>query len=270
MREARSFALLGRLFPDQEGADLLLDEIGADLAKLPRLGGAPEEYWFAVCRKINLGVFTFPLERLVEAAVRRFPGSALKDLLEGARGDVSTRVLFLAANPTDLGRIRTDREQREIQDVLRTNRDWTLIPFLCTSPGDISRAFLESQPHIVHFSGHGALGGPLFEDRDGKSVRVEPHALSGLINALLGQGPRLRVLVLNACFTAGYSEALSGVADFVVGSSDAIPDATAVAFAREFYQALAAGRRVPDAKEVACKQLEVNQLPRPELIQLRP
>ncbi len=93
-------------------------------------------------------------------------------------------ILFLAADPTDLSRLRLGEGLREIQEKLQLARlrdRFDLQQRLAVRPMDISQALLDIQPQIVHFSGHGSSHGALcLESLTGEAQPVEPAALAAL------------------------------------------------------------------------------------------
>src|SRR5215212_10290330 len=98
------------------------------------------------------------------------------------------KILFLASEPTDLGRRRLDKEYDEIDRVLRvgSERDrFELIPKLALRPEDLQEALLRHEPHVVHFAGHGNQEEEIFlMDDDGVSRPVGKEALSRLFELL--------------------------------------------------------------------------------------
>jgi hypothetical protein len=76
---------------------------------------------------------------------------------------------------------------------------------------------------------------------DGRAKNVPPEALVGLFHVLKDN---VRVVVLNACYSAAQAKGIVKEIDCAVGMSDAIGDDHAIAFATEFYQALAQGERI--------------------------
>ncbi len=100
------------------------------------------------------------------------------------------RILFLAANPLDLGAgpLQLDKEVRTIEERLRTAelRDkFTLVSHWAVRPADLAEYLLRHSPHIVHFSGHGnAQGAIILEGQNGVAEAVAPQALGGLFHAL--------------------------------------------------------------------------------------
>src|SRR5437764_94627 len=75
------------------------------------------------------------------------------------RSQISPRkVLILAANPSDQGRLRLDKEEREIREGLQAAKyreRFQLERRGAVRPQDLQQALLDVQPNIVHFCGHG-------------------------------------------------------------------------------------------------------------------
>ncbi|HEX3758766.1 MAG TPA: CHAT domain-containing protein, partial [Kofleriaceae bacterium] len=170
-------------------------------------------------------------------------------------------ILFLAANPRDTGRLALDREARAIHVELKRSgyRDrFEFVTRWAAEPLDLLRELRELKPTIVHFSGHGArspgtadreqgrdvvaiapaaeeLRGVMFDSAEGRGHVVTPEAFSQTLDAA---GASVRLVVLNACYTAPIAEALLAQVDCVVGMSGAIHDDTARNFAIGFYGGL--------------------------------
>lgn len=173
--------------------------------------------------------------------------------------DTSITVLFLAANPVDAkSRLRLDEEFREIAEKLRAARERDHIKLACelaVRASDLQRALLDHQPHIVHFSGHGTkTTGIVLEDRDGRASPVNKQALARLFKVLRDN---IRVVVMNACYAEDQAKSLTEFIDYTIGMSAAIGDSAAITFSAYFYQALAFGRSVREAFELARTQLEL-------------
>jgi len=179
-----------------------------------------------------------------------------------ATGTPIRSVLFCAANPADLDRIRTDAEFREIQQALARSPHGTPVtlhpPALAAHAGDLSRALLDTQPSLLHFSGHGGSDGIYFEDEHGNSKPVAAEALAGLLHQFSG---RVRVVVLNACFSQTQAEAIAGHIDYVIGTRRDIGDDAAIAFSVGFYQALAAADPVEKAFQLGCTGIRMQGIP---------
>lgn len=174
-------------------------------------------------------------------------------------------VLYLAANPEDkeLDLVRTDRELKAIRDALSASgrrRDITLqLPELALGRHDLTKALHETQPNIVHFSGHGeGDGGILFEDVQGRAKPVSAEALASVFRMFTHY---VKVVVLNACFSEPQAEAIAAHVDYVIGTREAIGDDVAIAFSIGFYRALAAGRSVADAFQLGCAEIRMAEIP---------
>jgi CHAT domain-containing protein len=169
------------------------------------------------------------------------------------------KILFLAANPVDAGyRLRLDEEAREIDEKIQigSKRDaFEVVAQWSTRPSDLQKALLRYNPDIVHFSGHGSKQqGIILEDRDGNMTPVSKSALISLFRILKDN---IKILFLNACHSNVQITALRETIDFTIAMKTSIGDKAAVTFAAHFYQALAFGRSVLDAFELAKNQLEL-------------
>ena len=189
--------------------------------------------------------------------------------------DLETRILFLASNPADTSRLRLDEEIREIGESLRRSslrEQFELLQRHAVRPLDLSRALLDEQPHIIHFSGHGVLSGNeettpgtrslefdispdehgefgiALEDEEGKFKWVPVTALAHLFGLFKDT---IQCVLLNACYSRAQAEAIVDHIPYVIGMKQAIPDDTAITFATSFYDALGGGRSIPDAFELA-------------------
>jgi hypothetical protein len=76
-----------------------------------------------------------------------------------------------------------------------------------------------------------ASTGVVLDGADGRGHVVTPEAF---VQALAAAGPQVRLVVLNACFTAPMAEALLAHVDCVVGMSGAVHDDTARSLAIGF------------------------------------
>jgi CHAT domain-containing protein len=171
------------------------------------------------------------------------------------------KILFLGASPKDVSQPRFTEEVRETEAEIwaASRRDqFSIESQWAVRPADLQRALLRFQPHIVHFSGHGSKNEEIvLEDDDGMSRPISKQALIRLFKVLKDN---VRIIVLNSCYSRSQAEALSEVIDYTVGTSKAVKDKSAVAFAAAFYRALAFGRSVQVAFELAKIQIDMNGL----------
>lgn len=169
------------------------------------------------------------------------------------------KILFLAANPTDISRIRVDKELRDVEERISigSHRDqFDLIPSTAVRPCDLRRGLLKHKPHILHFSGHGSTtAGIVLEDDDGKTRVVSAEDLAELLGILKDN---LRVVVLNACYSALQASGITKAIDCAIGMNDKIGDRSAITFSAGFYESLAFGRSVDEAFRLAVNDLKTN------------
>ena len=174
-------------------------------------------------------------------------------------------VLFCAANPEDQDLIRTDAEYREIKRILARSpqgKGMSLqLPELAARAKDLPSALHDTQPDLVHFSGHGGGDeGIYLEDDRGASMPVTADALASLFRQFRHC---VKVVVLNACFSEAQAEAIAEHIDYVIGTRQDIGDDTAIAFSRGFYEALSASppRSVEDAFQDGCVSIRLAGIP---------
>lgn len=117
---------------------------------------------------------------------------------------------------------------------------------------DLSEFLTRQRPHVIHFSGHGVSGDPLPVAADNESGSVTPKALTELLRTLKDS---TRVVVFNACGSETQAKTMVEEIPWAVGVSRGIGDDDALAFAGEFYQALASGRSVRDAYDLGVARL---------------
>jgi hypothetical protein len=181
---------------------------------------------------------------------------------------VSTiKVLFLAANPNSTSKVALDEEIRAIDARIRGAgyRDKVeLISHWAVRLDDLSGLLMRHRPHIIHFSGHGSPDGVLvLHPGDAASRELEGDApvpapgaaaaghgrlpVAGLARLLDVLRDNVRVVVLNACYSQAAAKAIVRSVECAVGTSRPIRDDHAIAFAAEFYQAVAWGRSVQEA-----------------------
>ncbi|NMF63498.1 nSTAND1 domain-containing NTPase [Brasilonema octagenarum] len=177
-------------------------------------------------------------------------------------GAISVKILFLAADPSDASRLRLGQELRDIKERLRIAKapeKYQLEQRESVRVGDITQAFFDIEPNIIHFSGHGTSQGELcFENEVGKVQSVKADALAAMFE-LFAQ--HVNCVVLNACYSEIQAKAIAQHIPFVIGMNDAIGDQAAISFAVGFYTALAANRSIKDAHKFGCVQIQLQGIP---------
>lgn len=198
-----------------------------------------------------------------ETALNDFSPQTISKIIEAKNSTSSpTSILFLAADPKDTSRLRLGEELREIQEKMqlaRLREKFELHQRMSIRPADISQAFLDIQPNIVHFSGHGASSGELcFENQIGEAHAVKPEVLTALFEQFNNS---VKCVILNACYSEIQANAIVQHIEFVIGMSQSIGDKAAIAFSIGFYQGLGAGRTIEDAYKLGCVQIGLQGIP---------
>lgn len=187
----------------------------------------------------------------------------LKQTLQSCHSRVT--ILFLAACPDNAVRIRSDREQRIIEEELRKSmfsEAYKLHDVKSCKVRDITTALRKFKPSILHFSGHASKDGLVFENEQGGFDLIDTERLS----LVMKQGAKngLQTVVLNACSTAEQSDCIANIVGCVIAMKDAVNDTASIDFMRVFYGSLAEGHEVEDAFKWASSDSEL--LYRPDMI----
>lgn len=201
------------------------------------------------------------------------PGSARDFVsldIEGKAGPAAGAPLSIGAAPgrRALGALDLEREARDIQQALRSTpvgeKRFKLETAWAVRVSELQGLLEEHRPHVVHFSGHGLRteGLVLLDDHD-RAAPVPPDKLRELFQ-LLRRGQHqndLRLVVLNACWSAPQAEALAAIVGCAVGMPQPIEDETAIRFASKFYGHLASGKTIRLAFETSKVELGLLRLP---------
>jgi hypothetical protein len=170
-------------------------------------------------------------------------------------------ILILSSTPRDMAPLRVHEEVREIEEAIRRARyrdEYQVVVRLGARARDVHRALLEHRPAIVHFSGHGRGElGVVLEDDSGDSLIVSSSHFAHILGLF---GHEIECVLLNACHSEAQIDAIARQIPYVIGMNQALHDRAAVTFAGAFYEALANGKSVPFAYELACGAVSVNGL----------
>lgn len=197
-------------------------------------------------------------------------------------------ILFLAANPRDTAQLALDQECAAIERALQRTafRDrFELHSKWAVDANAVMRHLNELAPTIIHFSGHGSgkaapapsrdLVGSAPPSRD-VSGAIAPGCAGIVLQAPVGSAlvtdqalaqmiatasPPTRLVVLNACYSAGLADTLCEAVACVVGMDGAIEDRAARSFAVAFYRALGEGGSVGAAVAQATAALVAEASP---------
>ncbi|MEI6328979.1 MAG: CHAT domain-containing protein [Pseudanabaena sp. ELA645] len=169
------------------------------------------------------------------------------------------KILILTANPSNTERLHLDQEVRGIEDELlrsQSRDSFEMISKWAVRVDDLSRAMLDYNPAIVHFSGHGGgEEGLALEDDDGKLQLVQTEPLAKLFKLTRNT---IKCVILNACYSQVQAVAIHQHIDCVIGMNRAIGDKAAIQFSSKFYQALAKGCSFQYAYDFACTVLDLS------------
>jgi len=106
--------------------------------------------------------------------------------------------------------------------------------------------------------GHGTQSGALIlEDSSGKSKQAEASEVASLFEAV---GDQLDCVVLNVSNSSSLARIIAKHVKYVIGMERGISDRAAIVFASHFYHALAFGRSIEDAFELARAGIELEEL----------
>lgn len=158
---------------------------------------------------------------------------------------MKTKILLVCANPRGTDSLRTGEEDRTLRESVRLSPDRDRIEIETLNAAtidDLRRALLRTEFDVVHFSGHGTKSGLVFEDSSGKLMVPSSAALAELL-----ERRRVKIVLLNACYSLSVGRIASMGLDYTIASAGPIADPAAIEFARGFYDALGAGNSVPDA-----------------------
>jgi hypothetical protein len=196
-------------------------------------------------------------EALVSGALRQLPAPKVERL----------RVLILGA--ASEGDLRVGREQKRIRAAVESALHRDLIELdvrPAATASDLLDGITKFRPHVVHFSGHSNDDLIVFEaelDEPHEGVIVTARAFANAVAAT--DDPPLLVL-LNSCNSASQIGGLvERVAPFAIGMADEIDDGDAIAYAAQFYAAIANGQSIRSAHLSAQAALELAGLSGHEL-----
>ncbi len=178
-------------------------------------------------------------------------------------------VLFLAANPAGTPQLSLDEEARAIQEKIRMSEYRDSIEFStrwATRASDILQAINETNPTIIHFSGHG--------DEDGNLVLLNPDGSAKLVSkeaitmAMTTASDTIRLVVFNACFSEIQAMSVVENIEAAIGMADSIPDDTAIVFAAQLYSSIGFGRSLRQSFNQAKAELLLEGIPGEHIPQL--
>lgn len=181
------------------------------------------------------------------------------------------KILFLSANPRNITQLELEQEVEAIRSRIKLGQsgNWLeLIPYFAATKEVLREALLKHRPHILHFSGHGSpTKGILLEDSSGNIERVHLDAIADLISIIKDN---LRVVVLNACYSALQAEGIRQVVEATVGMRHEIGDTAAIEFAAALYEGVANRRSFQVSFDLAVNALKMANISQTHIPDLLP
>lgn len=178
-------------------------------------------------------------------------------------------VLFMAANPNGTTPLHLDEEVRAIQEKIRLSEYRDSILFesrWAVRSADILQAINETNPTIVHFSGHGDTNGDLaLTNPDGSMKTVSKEAISMAISTA---SDTVRLVVFNACFSEYQAKSVVKNIETAIGMNDSINDDTAITFAAQLYSSIGFGHSLEKSFNQAISAIMLNGIPQENVPQL--
>ena len=151
-------------------------------------------------------------------------------------------ILFLAANP----------QVRSITEAIRKSEGRDGIEFFsrwAVQSLDILQAINETDPEIIHFSGHGSEKGEIvLDDGSGNIAMVSKEAMAA---AVASASKKVRMIFFNACFSQKEAQAVVDKVEAAIGMNTEIGDEAAIVFAAQFYSSIGFGKNLQQAFDQA-------------------
>ena len=178
-------------------------------------------------------------------------------------------VLFLASNPSDTNALRLDEEARAIQKKVRLSEYRDTLKFetrWAVRTSDLFQAINETNPTVIHFSGHGSSNGEfILQNPDGTAKFITPEAIS---QAIATVSDNVKLVFFNACHSESQAKNIVNYIDIAIGMSDSIRDDTACIFAAQFYSSIGFGLSIEQAFNQARAELILESVPGEDIPQL--
>jgi hypothetical protein len=181
-------------------------------------------------------------------------------------------VLYLMANPTRKHVLSLDKEVKAVKDEIKRSLFRDNIALHQSDAADfkdILNGLNDYKPRIVHFSGHGNDTGLAIDGGTVKRGKTSFVTFDLLGKAFAATDNPPDVIVLNACNSTGARKALLITAKALIVMQDTVTDIAAVAFARQFYGAIASGMSLQaafDQARVAVEFVSFGEASTPALV----
>lgn len=225
-------------------AIVLLQQAGYPANRVPMAAANHYLFWRQVDTDIRLGVMADGRAAILKEACRTHPFH--KVLCR--RRPRPWRVLLVGASPPGAQQVRSELEFKAIKESV-DERDLTVDYVPAARIEDLIRLREEPFPHILHLACHGQGEIVFFVDGDGNehALNMRDQALT-LAEYRRGKiRPRLRAIILNACYSEDAAKVLRAqdAAEAIIAHSEEVPDEKAIKFAAALHGMLSRGDREP-------------------------
>lgn len=120
--------------------------------------------------------------------------------------------------------------------------------------GDLIQHLNETEPDVIHFSGHGSRGGLALHADDDTTRELTNEQLDQVLGVAL---KLLKLVVFNSCDSAEQPQVAARHATAAIGMSEPIGDEVARVFAGQLYNSLGFGRSLGLALRQALLYVEM-------------
>ena len=179
-------------------------------------------------------------------------GAEIEEAIKPQQPVDKLTILFLAANPQDTQKLALDQEVRSITEAIRKSEGRDGIEFFsrwAVQSLDILQAINETDPEIIHFSGHGSEKGEIvLDDGSGNMSMVSKEAMAA---AVASASKKVRMIFFNACFSQKEAQAVVDKVEAAIGMNTEIGDEGAIVFAAQFYSSIGFGQNLQQAFDQA-------------------
>jgi len=162
-------------------------------------------------------------------------------------------ILFLSANPTDSGRLQVGKEFSEINNSMRNNKHYNLLnPEFALTKKNLIIA-MNDKPQIIHFAGHGKQKKDGFRKKGviiishENNIKEQEMSTRAFMMQFKQHKERIRLIVLNACYSAIQAKTFSTIGAYVIGMNNEVKDTTSIDFAKGIYTGLSLGKSIENA-----------------------
>jgi len=163
------------------------------------------------------------------------------------------RILVLFSNPMNTSRLRLDKEDRVIDDLVRhvkIDDGIEIVRRHATSRDDLIDLIGEGDFEIIHFSGHGSPDGIYLDTSDNvEGILIGLDELEFILRHRAQPG--LRLLMFMSCYSSAAIEKLIPHSPYIITVDGPIDDDETILFVRHFYYSYLRQRSIQRAFDEA-------------------